>query len=335
MTAAAIKPEITPDDRLGLTICVAVIIHAMTVLGVSFRPEPLPDPRFEALEIILVAEKSEKPPEDAQVLAQANLEGGGDANAQHTPATPIKAPLPAPTPAIAASSAPPFEPSPTPTVAPPAPMPPTETSPSGAAEAKSEVEERLLAKAPQADLALPDPKPQADPETTVTKAEVDAPEPPQPRVKPRLRPTAAQLLTRSFALASLNAEIQQRLDSRAGRPRRKYISANTKEYKFAAYMEAWRAKVERIGNINYPEEARRRDLSGSLLLDVALDPDGSVREIAVRRSSGHKILDEAAVRIVKLASPFAPFPPNILKEVDILHVTRTWKFLNSAQFSSH
>lgn len=317
MTAAAIKPEITPDDRLGLTICVAIIIHAMTVLGVSFRPEQLPDPRFEALEIILVAEKSEKPPEDAEVLAQANLEGGGDANAQHTPATPIKAPLPAPTPAIAASSA------------------PTETSPSAAAEAKAEVEEHLLAKAPEADLALPDPKPQADPETTVTKAETQEPEAPQPRVKPRPRPTAAQLLTRSFALASLNAEIQQRLDSHASRPRRKYISANTKEYKFAAYMEAWRAKVERIGNINYPEEARRRDLSGSLLLDVALDPDGSVREIAVRRSSGHKILDEAAVRIVKLASPFAPFPPNILKEVDILHVTRTWKFLNSAQFSSH
>lgn len=328
MTAAAIKPEITPDDRLGLTLCVAVIIHAMTVLGVSFRPEQLPDPRFETLEIILVAEKSDKPPEDAEVLPQANLEGGGDANANAH-----DTPLPAPTPAIVASPVPPFEPSSTPTVA--APTPQSETSPSAAAEVKSEAEERLLAQAPEANLALPDPKPQASPETTVTAAEAEEPEPPQPRVKPRPRPTAAQLLTRSFALASLNAETQQRLDSRASRPRRKYISANTKEYKFAAYMEAWRAKVERIGNINYPDEALRRHLSGSLLLDVALDPDGSVREIAVRRSSGHTILDDAAVRIVKLASPFAPFPPNILKEVDILHVTRTWKFLDSAQFSSH
>jgi periplasmic protein TonB len=99
-------------------------------------------------------------------------------------------------------------------------------------------------------------------------------------------------------------------------------------------MEAWRAKVERIGNINYPDEARRRRLSGSLLLDVALNPDGSVQEITVRRSSGHKVLDDAAIRIVELASPFAPFPPDIRGEVDVLHVTRTWKFLNSNQFSA-
>ena len=147
-------------------------------------------------------------------------------------------------------------------------------------------------------------------------------------------PTAAQLLTRSFALASLNAELQQRLDSRAKRPRQKYISASTKEYRYAAYMEAWRAKVERVGNLNYPDEARRRELAGSLLLDVALRPDGAVAEITVRRSSGHKVLDDAAVRIVELAAPYAPFPDDIRAEVDILHVTRTWNFLNNQQFSA-
>jgi protein TonB len=147
-------------------------------------------------------------------------------------------------------------------------------------------------------------------------------------------PTAAQLITRSFALASINAELQQRLDSHAKRPRRKYISANTKEYRYAAYMEAWRAKVERIGNLNYPEEARERGLSGNLLLDVALTPDGAVQSITVRRSSGHPVLDAAAVRIVELAAPFAPFPEDIAAEVDVLHVTRTWKFLNNQEFSS-
>jgi len=135
-------------------------------------------------------------------------------------------------------------------------------------------------------------------------------------------------------MASLNAELQQKLELRARRPRRKFISANTKEFRFAAYMEAWRAKVERVGNINYPDEARQLDLSGSLLLDVALNPDGSVREITVRRSSGKKVLDDAAVRIVELASPFAPFPDDFLREIDILHVTRTWKFLNNAKFSN-
>jgi protein TonB len=82
------------------------------------------------------------------------------------------------------------------------------------------------------------------------------------------------------------------------------------------------------------DEARQRDLSGSLLLDVAINPDGSVREITVRRSSGYSVLDDAAVRIVELASPFAPFPDDFVKDIDILHVTRTWKFLNNASFSS-
>ena len=97
-------------------------------------------------------------------------------------------------------------------------------------------------------------------------------------------------------------------------------------------MEAWRAKVERIGNLNYPDAARKRKLSGSLILDVALNPDGSIGQITIRRSSGHKILDDAAIRIVKLAAPFAPFPDNIRKDVDILHVTRTWQFLNNRGF---
>ena len=143
---------------------------------------------------------------------------------------------------------------------------------------------------------------------------------------------ATQLLTDSFRIAALSAEIKRKLEVRAERPRRKFISASTKEYKYAAYMEAWRAKVERIGNLNYPEEARRRGLTGNLILDVALNPDGSINEIIVRRSSGHQLLDDAAIRIVKLAAPFAPFPDNIRKEADILHITRTWQFLDSSSF---
>jgi len=97
-------------------------------------------------------------------------------------------------------------------------------------------------------------------------------------------------------------------------------------------MEAWRSKVERIGNLNYPDEARKRKLSGSLILDVALNPDGSVNDVVVRRSSGQKILDDAAIRIVHLAAPFAPFPADIRKDTDILHITRTWQFLNNKGF---
>jgi protein TonB len=100
-------------------------------------------------------------------------------------------------------------------------------------------------------------------------------------------------------------------------------------------MDAWRAKVEAIGNLNYPEEAKRRHLTGNLLLDVALNPDGTVNGISLRRSSGHKTLDDAAIRIVELAAPFAPFPPEVRADIDVLHITRTWKFNESGLSSEN
>ena len=130
----------------------------------------------------------------------------------------------------------------------------------------------------------------------------------------------------------MSANIRQKLETRAQRPKRKFISASTKEYRYAAYMEAWRAKVERMGNLNYPEEARRRKLSGSLLLEVALNANGTINEIMIRRSSGEKILDDAAIRIVELAAPYAPFPQKIKQETGILHIIRTWQFMDNQGF---
>ena len=109
-------------------------------------------------------------------------------------------------------------------------------------------------------------------------------------------------------------------------PRRKFISAATREHLFASYMSAWIAKVERIGNMNYPEVARRQGIEGSLILSVDIRADGGVDDIRVLRSSGHELLDEAAIRIVRLSAPFAPLPPEINEQVDILTITRTWQF---------
>ncbi len=331
MSSVALKPAITPDDRFGLTLCVAIIVHAMVILGVSFAPEPDPAAGYEAMEILLVPEKSQAP-EKAEALAQTNLQGGGKkAQSESSPASPVRAPLPSEKAEIAAQSATP------PTAIAPVPAPPAarvgQESQQTRAEKLREAAE-LLVRATPTSAPLPAQGP-ADRLLEGNPAEEPVSEPvPKTPAPPTQLPTAAQLLTRSFALASLNADLQQRLDARATNPRQKYISANTREFRYAAYMEAWRAKVERIGNINYPDEARRRELSGNLLLDVALYPDGSVAEITVRRSSGHKVLDAAAVRIVELAAPFAPFPDDIREEVDILHVTRTWKFLNNQQFSA-
>ena len=131
---------------------------------------------------------------------------------------------------------------------------------------------------------------------------------------------------RALAMAALKAEIERDLRAYAERPRRKWISASTREHRFAAYMDAWRRKVEQVGNLNYPEEAERRGLAGDLLLDVAIRPDGTVEEITLRRSSGERVLDDAAIRIVELAAPFSEFPEDIAEDVDILHIERTWIF---------
>lgn len=137
---------------------------------------------------------------------------------------------------------------------------------------------------------------------------------------------AAELIPPSEEIARLAAEISQRIENYAKMPRHKYITASTREYVAASYESAWRMKVERIGNLNYPDEARRANLSGHLLLDVAINPDGSLHGVEVIRSSGHRVLDEGAIRIVRLAAPYAPLPESLRQETDILHIVRTWQF---------
>lgn len=127
-------------------------------------------------------------------------------------------------------------------------------------------------------------------------------------------------------MARLQPGIQRNRESQSKLPRRKWISANTKEYEYAAYNQAWVAKVERVGNINYPEEVRRKKLVGDLVITVGINQDGSVESIEVRRSSGKSELDQAAIRIVRLAAPYSPLSDHIKAKVDVLHITRTWRF---------
>lgn len=154
-------------------------------------------------------------------------------------------------------------------------------------------------------------------------------------VKARKKPDIAQLLASTRKEVSrLTLEMDENTDNAANRPRRKAINANTREYVYASYLTTWRKKVERIGNLNYPDEVKSKKLYGDLLLHVAVRADGTVQTIRVVHSSGHKILDDAAVRIVRLAAPFAPFPPEIRKQVDILDITRTWQFLSNNKLFS-
>ncbi|MFI4969704.1 MAG: energy transducer TonB [Lysobacterales bacterium] len=131
---------------------------------------------------------------------------------------------------------------------------------------------------------------------------------------------------RKMEMAQLAQEIQRESEQYAKRPKRKYVSANTREYEFAAYMHAWVARIERIGNLNYPDEARRQQLHGQLVLTVGLRRDGRIKSIDVIQSSGHKVLDDAAIRIVRLAEPF-PALPESRDKIDELYISRTWQFL--------
>ena len=334
----AVQPIITPLDRFGLTLSLAILIHAAVILGITFIEEERSRARYNTMEIVMVQQSSPEPKE-AEMLAQANLEGGGDIEEAVNPTTPIPAPFPDQQPEVTAP--PPVEAQP--------PQPPETATAEMEVPEPEPVKQEIVETVTVEDERSPDPviekveKPEEErklTEQTAVKTEETKPVPKKTETpvvkkveKPPL-PSATQLLTNSFKIASLSAEVRRKLEAKAKRPRRKFISATTREYNYAAYMEAWRSKVERVGNLNYPDEARRQKLSGSLVLDVALNADGSINEITIRRSSGEKILDDAAIRIVELAAPYSPFPQHIKDETDILHIMRTWQFINNKGFAS-
>jgi protein TonB len=176
--------------------------------------------------------------------------------------------------------------------------------------------------------AAREPEPSTQKLVTVTKAPrktVSAtPSPPRTR---HSKLTAAELLAqRSREIQRITAELERKTRAYAKRPRRKFINASTKEYKYAFYQEAWRKKVKRIGELNYPEEATRRRLYGKVVVHTAIRADGTLEGVDVVRSSGIKVLDDAAIRAVRLAAPFAPFPEDIASETDILDITRTFSY---------
>lgn len=293
---------ITSIDRLGLTLFVAAILHATVILGISFTLEtpkkpPTPD---RTLEIMVVQNpkisEKKKPVEKADFLAQTSQEGGGNQAEKVRPKTEITPPTPPRQPRQVQTTA-------------PTPPPAANTT----------------AKKPKKVLTRQQPSKQ--------KIETEPKQRPRP---PEKKPvTAAQLLaSTNQEISRLTAELDKKTKAYAKRPRRKTLMASTQEYKYASYLDAWRRKVERVGNLNYPDEAKRRKLYGNLVLHVVVRPDGSVKEINVRKSSGHKLLDDAAIRIVKLSAPFAPFPAEIRKETDILDIIRTWQFRNNDQLFS-
>ena len=147
----------------------------------------------------------------------------------------------------------------------------------------------------------------------------------KPQTEPQPKASGLDLVQSALAIARLEAQLSRSIDEYNKRPRKQFVGARATEYRFAQYVEDWRQKIERIGNLNYPEGARGR-IYGSLRLSVSIGADGSIVDLELERPSGYQVLDRAAQRIVRMGAPFARFPDNIRRDTDILVITRTWHF---------
>jgi protein TonB len=106
------------------------------------------------------------------------------------------------------------------------------------------------------------------------------------------------------------------------------LLADTRESAIAAYLDGWKRRIERVGTLNFPNEARRQGMSGNPVVEVAIRADGTLEQAVVRRTSGHAELDEAALGIVRIASPFDPFPTALRERYPVLRFAYEWQFLN-------
>ena len=280
------------DRMLGIAIGVSVLVHII-VLTIHFSPFDLKsrNDKGPPLEVALVNAKTVAKPTKADILAQANLDGGGNTDENRRAKTPLPV-LPKQAPDQQVSVA---------------------TQRVEALEKQTRELMTQLAK-------------QSIPQTMQAPTEV--------KDKTDL-PSANELMQRTLEAMRLEAQIAKDMEAYQKRPKRRFIGARAEEYRFARYVEDWRLKIERVGNLNYPEAARQQRLYGSLLLTVSIRADGSVEKVDINRTSGSRILDAAAVRIVQMSGPFAAFPPDIKRDTDILHITRTWTFTKADSLESH
>ncbi|WP_018868191.1 MULTISPECIES: energy transducer TonB [unclassified Thioalkalivibrio] len=294
-----LEPE-SPQRRgqLGPMLFLAVVAHALVILGIGFTVDPLDTPSREPLDVTWVTDPDAQAPEPEEVERIATEDQAASGEGEEVQEA---------------------------------------LAPEAEAEGVGEPEpEGIDAPLPDAGPLVMEPaQPEPEPEPEAVEAETDEAEPatpevaePEPIESPQAeeRPSAAALMNRGLDTArAAPAEERREFSTRATRTR--YLdSLAARSAPEAAYLQAWINKVERVGNLNYPDEARRRGLSGTLVLSVRLNPEGELMNIEIARSSGEPVLDQAAMRIVELAAPYAPFTEQMREEYDELVITRTWAF---------
>ncbi|MCL2590164.1 MAG: TonB family protein [Betaproteobacteria bacterium] len=272
--------------RLTIGFATSMTIHIL-ILSIPIAMSEIPLMRAtNSLDVILVNAHHDTAPKEAQALAQANLEGGGDSSEN------VRA-----------------------------------TSPLPLQEAAREGNDLVdMIRGQQSPVRQQSGQVLTQQEATVAIA------------KPKTvedQPSAPQTVNGSDAADSramalkLEAEIAEKTRAYNQRPRIKHIGASTREYRFAQYIESWRIKAERIGELNYPKDARGNKLYDNLIMTVTIKKDGTVKEVAIRRPSKHPEVNKMAEKIVRLGEPYAPFPPEITRDTDEIEITRTWTFTNN------
>ncbi|MGM0768483.1 MAG: energy transducer TonB [Pseudomonadota bacterium] len=277
--------QVSDIDRFSFTLFMALAVHAVVVLGITFAPES-PRSSAQTMEITLSQFDDETDPEEADFLAQTSQQGSGSQEEAQEMTSPQ--PTDVSQPEIAEVQ----------------PEPPARTEPTPRQEqavVQTESDSRRQVQQPdRADEATEEPLPVREKKS---------------------------LMERSLEIASLEARLDDQRRAYAKKPRvMRVTAASTLRSSNAWYVQNWISKVTRVGNINYPTEARRAGIYGTLRMLVSLKKDGTIKEVAILQSSGSTVLDDAAIRIVRMASPFAPFPDDMRDEVDELEIIRTWSF---------
>lgn len=280
--AYAAEPFEQRHDLLGFTLLLALALHAVIILGVTFDKETR-ERAAATLEITLAQYKSDKSPKRADFLAQHNQEGSGTLDEKALLTTRKTAD---------------FQDNVIRDISP--------VQQTAALQQKS-AQQALIATRSRAEQKTAQ---QNDKETPSQQAQSDV-----------------TIQQRSLEIASLEAKLDIQRQAYAARPRvRRLTSVAARKSEDALYLNDWRERIEAVGNRNYPEKAREQQIYGELRLMVALLPNGEISEVRILKSSGHRLLDEAAMRIVQLAGPFDAFPPEMRKQVDVLEIIRTWRF---------
>lgn len=286
----------TNTDILGVTAFFSAIIHSIIILGITFKAPDIKsiDNIDNTLDVVLVSTANNETPIDAELLSQNDNLGGGEDSQGGSTPLPWKAVAPAAIQTIQREA-------------------------STVEATITNDDEILLSNDSEIKIEAIE-----ETETVIETTSIK-------KVAPDKITTKSQ---RQLEKERLIAKLAQDWKDYQKRPKREFLSPATKKHGAAEYLESWRKRVERIGNTNYPNRAKTEGLRGTLIIDVAINIDGTINKINMRKPSKYKLLNDAAIRFIRLAAPFDPFPESISKETDIVHITRAYHFLDNNRLTS-